>query len=590
MANLMQLINKSKTIEEKAKVIAADLISQYKHGQIKTKQEMLYKSYIALKNFYNSIGKPTMVKRYANGYPSSTDYNSTNKEIYNDLHVIIDESQNLASVLETAFNNVEIDRQQLDNQYNLALKKLDKAKLKLSDIDVKNVFMDSFINMNYIDKSSSKIDPVYIDTNFGYIALATTEINNVNSNAAITITDDSNGFPGNTHQINIISNDVKYVGQEGIHINLADILDNNSDTWFDYEVYKIDDDILLKTLNIGYTYEEGRKWITDDNKLRLGITISFTKAELINTISMAPFIPPDKDAIPSIIRSITISNGKGLTQNLISNIDTFNNDKVYSFPKQYCKTLTIIIEQELSYSTTIGHTYFRELTSQNIDYYKANEIKFNQRVDGPKPTIENLGMIYDDSEQRYLQPSVKFGDTTSNETTIKKNLFDLPETDEDTKAYVESLTANRYHIGIKDITLSNFSYMTESEYVSKDFTADEPIESISLEVDDFIPDDFDEILDLDGNSIDWIKYYISIDGGTTWYSIKPKGVFKHEGYNEYLINTSVPAGLRRSDVGYIEVDDDVYNIKFRAILERPTEIVDSEYYSPIVYEYKLIIN
>lgn len=590
MANLMQLINKSKTIEEKAKTIASDLISQYKHGQIKTKQEMLYKSYIALKNFYNSIGKPTMQVRHANGYPSSVDYNNTNKEIYNDLHVMIEESQNLASVLEAAFNNVEIDRQQLDNQYNLALKKLDKAKLKLSDIDAKNVFMDSFINMNYIDKGASTLSPVYIDTNFGYIALATTESNEVNRNAEIVITDDSNGFPGNTHQINIISNDIKYVGEDGLHINLADMLDNKSDTWFEYELYQIDDDTLLKTLNLGYSYEEGRKWISNDNKLRLGITISFTTTELINTISMSPFISPDKDAIPSIIRSIIISNGKGLAKNILDNIDTFDKDKVYSFPKQYCKTITIILEQELSYSTMVGHQYFIELTSKNIDYYKSNEIKLNQRVDGPKPTIENLGMIYDDNDARYIQQPSKYGASIDNEITIKKKLFDLPTTDDYIKAYVESLSANRFHIGIRDITLSNFAYESESEYISKDFIVEEPIEAISLEVDDFIPDEFETILDLDGNIIDWIKYYFSIDSGTTWYSIKPKGTFKHEGFDEYVINAGVPSGLRRNDIGYIEMDDDIYAIKFKAIIERPTELVDSEYYSPIIYEYKLIIN
>lgn len=580
MANLLQLINKSKIIEEKAKTIAGDLMSQFKHGEIKTKTELLYKTFITMKKFYDSIGEPSMVVRYASGAPSSADYNSTMKEIYNDISGILVEGEALTSAISDSYNQVEIDRQSLENQLHMLEKKLEKAEFKLNNVLNGEVFIDSFINMNYMDSGSCKLTAAAINTNYKYMSLATQEAKVVNESASVEILNDSNGFPGNTHQVNVINNEVKFLGEEGVHLNLADILDSNSDTWFEYEIYKISDETLFQTLNIGFNYHEGIKWTTDDNKLTLAIRVSFNKPELINVFSVSPFIAPDKDAVPAIITDIIISDGKGTVRNLIGGVETFSQDKVYSFPKQYCKTATIVIQQDLSYSTTAGHLYYKELNNENIDYFKINEVKFNQRVDGDLPSVENLGIIYDDQKQTYIQPKFSYGQTIDNEADIKDNLFNVPKDTGNKKAYLETIEANRYHIGIRDISLANYSYEPESEYVSTEFKTENPITEVSLLSDEFIPEQFDA-------NVDWITYDFSIDDGKQWSPIIPTGTFKNEGYTYYLINSGVPAELRRNDIGYIEVADDIYSVKLRITLKRPTDITDSEYYSPIVYEYKL---
>lgn len=580
MANLLQLINKSKIIEEKAKVIAGDLISQYKHGEIKTKTELLYKTFVTMKKFYSSIGEPTMVPRYANGSPSSADYNDTFKEVYNDISVMIKEGEALTSAIQDAYNQVEIDRQSLGNQMFSIEKQLSKASFKLENLINGEAFIDSFINMNFMDKDSCKLLPVAVNTDYKYISLATQESNVVNQNATISILDDSNGFLGNTHQVNVVNNEIKFIGAEGMHTNLADVLDNNSDTWMEYELYKISEEIGFATLNLGFNYHEGLKWITNDNKLMLSIVISFNKAELINVLSISPFIAPDKDAVPSIIKDIIISDGKGVTRSLIGGVEVFSQDKVYSFPKQYCKTATIIIEQELPYTVTAGHLYYKELNNENIDYFKINEVKLNQRIIGAMPSIENVGVVYDDQQQKYIQPTVNYGQAIDNEAAIKDNLFNIPKETGNTKAYFEILEANRYHIGIRDISLASYSYETESEYISKEFKTTTPAKEVSLLVDEFIPEQFD-------TNFDWIVYDFSIDGGNKWNPIIPTGSSKNLGYTHYLINSGIPSELRRDDVGYIEVATDVYAIKLRIVIQRPTEITDSEYYSPIVYEYKL---
>lgn len=296
----MQLVNKSATIEEKAKSIAADIVSQYKHGQIKSQQELLYKTFIAVQAFYDSIGKPTMVERYALGGPLSREYNDTMQEIYNDISIIIKEAETLTGVLSESYNTITLDRQLLENKLALVTKDFAEVKVKIENSKIKNLFMDTFMNMTNFDSGSCKSSPANINTNFGYASLSVQESSILNKYATIQITDDSNGFPGNTHQINIIGNEAKFIGEEKLHLNLADIIDDNSDTWFEYELYKITDDTLLNALNLGFSYDEGRRWITDDNKLKFGLVISFNKPELINTISMSPYIPSDKDAISGI--------------------------------------------------------------------------------------------------------------------------------------------------------------------------------------------------------------------------------------------------------------------------------------------------
>lgn len=580
MANILQLVNKSKTLEEKARLQTQEVLKDMKKNNINSPVELMYRVYISMKAFYESIGKPSMTVRYAKDSPSSSDYNDTMNEIKADIKTISTECDNLNSVLRESYNQMELDRTTIDNMITNAKKKLEKARFKVEEANGSDVFIESFTSKNYFDVGACINEAAFINTTYQYISLATTEFNNLNEKTSIHLLDGSNGFPGNTHQATLTDEKVKYVGESNLRMNLADILDESFDTWFEYELFKVSDDTLIKTLGLGFNYDEGIKWITSDGVLHLSLAIRFAKAEMINTLSLSPFISSDKDSLPCLIESITISDGRGTIREILSAPETFNDSKVYSFPKQYCTEAIIELSQEIPYKTTIGHTYFKETPHSNIDYYKTNSANDSNIVDGTMPSVSFVGMTYNDREKRYIQPYAKYGEALANESYIKQALFDLPDEADYKMPYTETLAADRFCIGVRDIGVSNYKYSPISDYVSNNYEVKKPISTVSIESNEFIPETFD-------TDVDWIKYYFTLNDGVDWHPIVPIGLFKKEGYNKYLINSGTPAEFRDGNTGYIETSEDNYNIRVKIELSRPINMSDSEFYTPVVYEYKL---
>lgn len=580
MANLLQMINKTEIINKKAEAIVNQTIVDIKHNKIASRTQMLHAIYKSVKRLYESIGKPNMVLRNADVFPESSDYNNTMSEIKSDIEVINTECKTLEKVLEDAYNQIEIDRITISNLIDSMAKKYEKAVTRLDNINASDLFIDSFITLKYFDKDACVKEPVAVNTTYKHISLAVETYENVNEKASIEVLDGSNGFLGNTHQVNLIDNEIKFVGDQGLKMQLSNILDENSETWLEYEIYKVSEEDKIRCLNLGFNYDEGLKWITDDDVLFLKLKISFKEPQLINTITMSPFIVSDKDAAPSVIEQITISDGKGNIRNILGSTEEFSSSKTYTCSKQYCKTVVFTFSQKLSHKTTIGHMYFKEVGSNNIDYFKKKEDNNSFRVEGQMPSVQNVGLLYDDRQKRYIQPSASYGETIKEEQIIKNNLFNTPTDTDDKISYIESFEANRMMIGIRDLSFSIYTYKSESEYVSVNYTSKKPIESVTITADEYIPDSFD-------TNKDWVRYYISVNDGAEWHPIIPIGLYKQVGYSRYLINSGVSKEFRSSDIGYIETANEVHNIKVKIEMDRPTDTQDIEYFSPIVYEYKL---
>lgn len=580
MSNILQLINKSQTLEDKAKLIAKDTIYDLKRGNISSTTELLYRVYVCMKAFYESIGKPTMQARLAVDSPSSSDYNNTITEVKNDLVTIHEECENLKVILDQIYNQMELDQTAIANSLNNAYKKAEKLAHRIENINCSAIFLDSFTSANYFDMGACNRTPAFINTAFQYISLATSDVTTANEYATIHILDGSNGFPGNTHQAQSIDNQIKYIGESNLRMNLAEILDENSDTWFEYELFKVSENTLIKTLGLGFKYDEGISWITDKNEMTLSIAIRFDKAQSMNCLSLSPYLAADKGSLPSMISDITISDGKGTIRSIVDGSELFDDTKIYTFPKQYCKELIITFEQDTTYQTEIGHTYFKEVPHSNIDYYKTHETAHNNRVDGQLPSVSNVGIVYDDRARNYKQPSASYGDSLANQSLITEELFELPAESGLKQAYTELLDANRFLIGIRDISLTNYTYESTSEYVSINYETKKPITAVSITASEDIPDTFDD-------SEDWTKYYFSLNDGVDWYPIIPIGLSKKEGYTKYLVNSGTPAEFRDDHIGYLETADDNYNIRVKIEISRPTGVENAEYFSPIINEYKL---
>jgi len=154
----------------------------------------------------------------------------------------------------------------------------------------------------------------------------------------------------------------------------------------------------------------------------------------------------------------------------------------------------------------------------------------------------------------------------------------------------------RFAIGIRDIGIYSYSFAETSEVVSQPFNSPKPISKLSLTVDEYIPKIFYTSAGNDGTENDWIKYYISVNNAASWTRISPTnhtetlsagGIYPlPEVIN---INSDISVDERDNPLAYIDTTEPVYQARFKAVLTRPTNIADSESYSPLLSSYALKI-
>ncbi len=154
----------------------------------------------------------------------------------------------------------------------------------------------------------------------------------------------------------------------------------------------------------------------------------------------------------------------------------------------------------------------------------------------------------------------------------------------------------RFAIGIRDINIYSYEFAEISEIISKPYISPKAISKLALQVDEQIPKDFYMSGDLLGTENDWIKYYISADNGVSWYRISPthhKATLSEDGVNNVPeiinVNTDVSVDDRGNPLAYVDTDNPVYSVRFKAVLSRPTSINNAESFTPVLSKYALQI-
>jgi len=152
----------------------------------------------------------------------------------------------------------------------------------------------------------------------------------------------------------------------------------------------------------------------------------------------------------------------------------------------------------------------------------------------------------------------------------------------------------RFAIGVRDINIFSYKFEATSEVVSKPFVSPKPIYKVALQIEEQVPVIFYK--DNTGTENDWIKYYISVDNGTSWRRISPtshRTTISEDGINSIPeiinINSEVATADRTNPLAYIDTGDSVYSIRFKAALSRPTTITDADSYTPALSKYALQI-
>ena len=580
MSNSFRIRNHSHLIKEKVTKQLAAIRHNYMHGRIGSEVEYKYLLRLALRDIYASIGKPSMRVRPATGLPVSKAYNDTMREVHEDLSSVFAEADMLSQALHHSFEQMEIDRQALNNRLKHVEDRLRISFALQQPVD-KTYFRDSFINQDFCDFEMVDGERASVNPREAALTLSKTDSDEFKDDVRVTILNSSNGFPGNTHQVRAVGGILKFAGEENAHLDLNNMIDGNTDTWFEYEIYDISDAARQETSGYGFEYDEGISWLRqDDQPLRLDLQIELTEAKTLNWLSLVPFIPADKGATPPLITKLVIDDGKGNRQVINSGVETFGDEKIYMFSRQKCKFIHISLEQPTGYETWLGHIYFKEIQGEQLSFFEVAQHE-GKRIDGPSPSVELLGLKYDPNTKSANQPVMRGQYQPPSQMAIVNGLFTPPQTASNVQANIEALSAWRYHIGLKDITSANYRFAVESTYISHPFRCIHPISEIELIVNEHTPVEFG-----DGA---WVKYFISVDDGQSWSRITPLHNKEPDATYKYLINAGIPSEIRQANTGYIETLEPVREVRIKIEMVRPTDIVDAEYYSPIVKEYTLAI-
>ena len=202
------------------------------------------------------------------------------------------------------------------------------------------------------------------------------------------------------------------------------------------------------------------------------------------------------------------------------------------------------------------------------------------RVEGNTPSVSLLGVKYDPTTQW-----VNYNDSTSNiePSYAKSGLFTIPASTIQKKAGQEIIDAYRYMIGIRDMSLKSYVFNDKGTFVSESYITDKPIDSVTLDVDEYIPGDNPEIL----------KYYLTFDGGINWHQIYPMkrsyaGVYRYTINNDTIANLMTTTNKEKRTKN-LNMLTDVYSVQLKIEMNKPTGVENPENTSPIVYKYKMII-
>lgn len=576
MGNLLQYTDKSKTIDNKVNALLAGIQYDYQNGNIRTETEYYYRIKNMLAEFYKSLTKPTFKYRPAVSTPMSDEYNAMISESYNDMEYIIKDCEALEKFVSQSFSDAELSRDMMTNRLSYISKQISSivesvaTNQPIGMVVFTELFSDTSQMGNLTDENACAIN-----TTDGILCLRTSVRQTVLASNIEIDPDVSNGFPGNTHTVDTLNSELHFNGQEGLHTNIASIIDGNKDTWFEFEIFNIDDKVRQDCNSLGFDYDEGVSWVTDDQTLRLKLIITLKSPDTLSWITLTPYLSEMKGIKNCYIEECNVITTSNNVYKVAENV-AFDDIITYPFPPHAVQRVELTLVQNSKYLTKVGHFYYTMANTTSLSIFQDyDDTDKYARIDGAKPSVGLLGCKYNPTTQ-WLEYADRETEMPDNRY-VKSSLFTLPESTIEKKSAQEMIDAYRYMIGIREIKFVGCVFKDYGEYVSKVFTTEEEITAITLEADEYIP----------GDDIEILRYFVSLNGGVTWHPIYPThrayaGIYKYYVNNDSIENQISDGEDRRSQ--NITIAGIANKVQLKIEMDRPK---DMEYASPVVYGYKL---
>ena len=145
----------------------------------------------------------------------------------------------------------------------------------------------------------------------------------------------------------------------------------------------------------------------------------------------------------------------------------------------------------------------------------------------------------------------------------------------------------RWAIGLRDVEVMTNTYAPTSSVASINYVLPKEIESASISVNEYIPEAF-WASNLPTRN-DWIRYYLSFDGGNTWTRVSP---LEHQPIADVefppqvvILNSQQPEDMRVDRHAYATTDGPANTIMLRADIS--TSPGDDSVATPVLHDYTI---
>lgn len=563
--------------DERVKTILSRLKREFNVGNIKTKTDYAYKIKKVITDFYNNVGKPQFKFIPASDVPNFEEYKS-----------MVDQSVNDITELMCGCNNIN---ETLSNISRDSSEKIDVVKCNLAILESKLLAIESDVKerMNEGSKVFNDFFQASGYTSYTGFNRADTENRNCSLYKDLTVKENdfdieilksSNGFPGNTHEVYVTMSGSRYMGESNPRIDLNCVLDNTNN-YFDFELYSIDDETKVSTSSVGFKYKEGISWVTDDKELKLDLKISLKELKVLNTMILRGIPKMNYCISQPVITEIIISDGFSKIQNIRYG-EELSENTIISFKPQVVKDVVIKIVQRNFVPTKISRSYKLALDPTKLNYYSNEDLKDFTQVESPTTSIEVLGLKYDSSDKSIIYPSTESKNNFLDSEYVKSKLFYQDKNLSGNEGiFTDIIEANRYSIALNNISFEYNNYSDTGIYVSETFESDDTIKKVTLNANHCIPSTFVG----KESKYPFVAYYLSFNNEEEWYRVFPRGSHR-EGACTIEINSNTSIEERSPNVKYIDRLEDILNVRLKIEMCRPDDIIDE---TPVVMDYNLEI-
>jgi hypothetical protein len=417
------------------------------------------------------------------------------------------------------------------------------------------------------------------------------------------------------------------------HALFDTLFDEKKNTWIEAQLINFDKE-ATKDIHKGWgLYRDKEETIPiydgvrEKDKLSLTLILKLKEPCTVNWINLVPYFPPDsniKYKVDSIETSLNNAGdyysaitdkgnenqsigGDSATADLdVKDREKYTGQGMWLFPSRYIQYIRISLSCETPYDCYIGHPYVE------LEY---DEVTTKSSWGGMKKTTTSVKKVERvKTEYDFKQDVLSFhsyaaigaglgaviGTAVPGVGTLLGagigfllGLFSnakIEKTNQQMVLGVDAFPGWRWCIGISELNAYAYSYDQKSVFISKEFVLPKPAAEISIDVSEYIPEEFYK-KDIKTRN-QWIKYYLSIDGGTTWTAISPLN-HRPVGYADetfpnksIAITTGISEEAKIPGKTYITSDKPAKGVKFLAELSRPDDMPDM---TPAIYDYEIRI-